>query len=275
MNESNTTDNIIELEGNIPSGERPKRKFRQALFSLFIFLIVMAVFYFASGISRLGVIYFDGDEQVSRAELTQLIDAENALFLTLNIGEIRERIERHPAIETVSISRRFPNSLDIYIVEQEIVVCVDIDSIRFYALRNGDILDDSHGIVTACDHMIVHGYDVTKRVEVAQEDDGELNEDEAVANEYITDFAPLSLFAMNLAQVDDLVLSLIQEIEYAPQYGDVNRFSLFMVDGNTVKVNSYTMVYRLNTYPSMLAYIEDGKTGVFHLDVGRFFSPHD
>ena len=267
MDKENTAvDNIIEFEGNVGNGAHPRRRFKPALFSSFIFLIVVSVFYFASEVSRLGVVFFDGDNHVSRAELKQLINAEGELFLKLNLDEIKGKIERHPAIDSASVSRRFPNNLDIHIVENEIVVCAEIGNEMFYVLRSGEILDDNQGIVTLCDGKTVRGYDVRKP---APDEESE---------EYVIDFAPLSLFARNFAQVDDLVLSMIQEIEYAPKYGDVNRFSLFMADGNTVKVSSYTMISGLNAYPSMFAHLqekEEGQTGIFHLDVGVFFEPYE
>jgi len=267
MDKENTAvDNVIEFESDIGNGARPRRRFRHALFSLLIILTIALVFYFASESSRLGVIFFDGDNHVSRAELKQLINAEGEWFLTLNLSEIRRRIEEHPAISSASISRRFPNNLTVHIVENEIVVCAEIGNEIFYALRNGEILDDYQGIVVSCEGKTVRGYSIQR-----QDFDEE-------SEAYVIDFAPLSLFARQLAQVDDLVLSMIQEIEYAPKYGDVNRFSLFMADGNTVKVSSYTMISRLNAYPSMFALLQEereGQTGIFHLDVGNFFAPHE
>ena len=37
--------------------------------------------------------------------------------------------------------------------------------------------------------------------------------------------------------------NLIKEIHYEPMYGDINRFSLFLKDGNTINVNSYNICY--------------------------------
>ena len=80
---------------------------------------------------------------------------------------------------------------------------------------------------------------------------------------------------MNL---DPIFLNIIKEIHYKPLYGDNNRFSLFLSDGNTVNINSYSMVNKLNYYQTMADKVQSmygDVKGIYHLDVGDHFEPYD
>ena len=60
-------------------------------------------------------------------------------------------------------------------------------------------------------------------------------------------------------------------------YGDINRFSLFLKDGNTINVNSYSMVNKLKYYQTMVDKVSslyEGVKGTYHLDVGDYFEPY-
>jgi cell division septal protein FtsQ len=151
----------------------------------------------------------------------------------------------------VHVSRSWINRLHIEIVEHTIAACALVEDDMYHILSDGVLIHEDASMRANCDELMVQG----------------------LTNEEVEAGVP-GLFVRQLMNVNPEVRDLIQIIEFTPLYGDIHRFSLFMIDGNTVIVSSHTMPERLNLYPHLLAYIESGQTGTFHLDVGRTFIPH-
>jgi len=241
----------------IPSTEalqrsQPQARLKRALFSIFIIFSILIALYFATPLSRLGIIHFEGLESLNRSDLISLINIDDdELFLWINLNDIRASIEQHPAVNHVNVSRTGINQLRIAVVEYQVGACAIVDNELIYILADGTMIHENEGIQASCNDRIIHG----------------LSDEELEAG-------VASLFVSQLVGVDDNVLSLIRTIEYAPLYGDVHRFSLFLVDGNMVNVSSYNMVDQLNLLPALLVRLPEGVTGILHLDVGDFFEPH-
>jgi len=236
---------------------RPRVRFKRAFFSLFIIFVIFSVVYFSTPLSRLGVIRFSGNNVLSRTELISLINiSEDELFLSIRTSDIESSIFSHPVINQVAVSRRWINQLVISITEYEVGACARIGQDMYHILIDGQILHENEGMRANCDGMMISN----------------LTED-SLENGVI------SLFVSQLMRIDPEIRALIQMIEYDPTL-DIYRFSLSMIDGNTVKVTTHTMVDELVWY---LVYLEalagrsdsSVRTGIFHLDVGRFFEPHD
>lgn len=247
--------NIVNLTTEGTLKERSRTRIRRSLFSLTMFSIVLIAFYFASPLSKLGVVNFDGLVTISRSELISLADIDgDEFFIRINLTDIQNNIENHPMVSEVHITRSWINRLHIEIVEHTVVVCALIEEDMFHILSDGVMITEDAGILANCDDLVVQG----------------LTHEDVEAD-------VLGVFARQLMNVESEIKGLIRLIEYAPAYGDFHRFSLFMIDGNTVNVNSYTMPEQLNVYPRLLPHIEAGQTGTFHLDVGGdrhlFFEP--
>lgn len=237
---------------------RPRVRFKRALFSFFIVVVILVCLYLVTPLSRLGVIYFEGLNSITRSELISLINIdEDELFLSIHLPEVRNNIESHAVVYQAHVSRAWINRLRIEIIEYEVGACAVIDGSLFHILIDGTMLHESEGMRANCDEMMIHGL---TQEEVEQE----------IPN----------LFVRQFMRVDPDVRSLVQVIEYDPRYGDRYRFSLLMLDGNVVKITTHTMAEELNLYPLFLEGLlltehEVGRTGVLHLDVGWMFVPHD
>ena len=238
---------------------RPRVRFKRALFSFFVVIVIMIVVYFETSLSRLAFIYFDGNNTLTRSELISLIEIDDdELFLGIRLSEIQESIEAHTVVHQANVTRVWANRLRIEIIEYEVGACALVEGEMFHILTDGVLLHESAGMRANCDEMMIHG--LTQH-EV----------DEGVA----------SLFVSQLMRVDSEIRDLIQMIEHAPLYGDIYRFSLSLIDGNLVKITAHTMPDYLNIYPDLYFAIlteldlEPGQTGTFHLDVGRIFEPHE
>ena len=231
---------------------RPRVRFRRALFSFFVVMVISSVVYIATPLSRLGIVYFEGLNILNRSDLISLINIDaNELFLSIRTLEIQRSIEPHPLVNQVNVARSGINRLRIEVVEYEVGACVLVEGELFHVLDDGTILPEDARIRANCDEMMIH----------------DLSQD-------AFDAGVVSLFVRQLMRVEPQIRDLIQMIEHAPLYGDLYRFSLLLIDGNVVNITSHTMPEYLNLYREISANFEVGQTGILHLDVGIFFEPH-
>lgn len=252
----NQHDNVVKLGNEGALQEVNSRvRFRRALFSCFIAIVVLVIIYITTPLSRLGVVYFDGLNALTRSDLIGLVDIEDDdFFLSIRISDVRDRIKAHPVVNEVSVERSGINRLRITVVEYEVGACAVIDGEVFHLLTDGTLLHEDDGMRANCAEMMIHGL---SHVEV----------DRGIA----------SLFVRQLMRVEPQIRDLIQSINHEPLRGDIYRFSISMLDGNVVKVTTHTMhtqlslyFYIIQTFLSVGA-IELGETGILHLDIGNFF----
>ena len=239
--------------------ERPRVRFKRVLFSFFVVIVIMVVIYVTTPLSRLGVIYFEGLNTLTRSELVSLIDIdEDEFFLMIRLSEIQASIEEHPVVSQVVVTRVWLDRIRIEVIEHEVAACASVEGEMYHILTDGMLLHESVGMRVDCDEMMIHG----------------LTQNEV-------DAGVPSLFVRQLIRVDPEIRELIQIIEHSPLYGDIHRFSLSMIDGNIVKVTSHTLPEQLNLYLRILESLgafggtDTGQTGTLHLDVGNTFVPNE
>ena len=236
--------------------KRLKKKIKSFFFSLFIILIVGSVFYFTSSMSKLSMIYFDGLNYVSRSQLIEMTGLSyQDYFWSLDIDKITESIAKHPLILDVKVKREGLNRLSIDVKEKDVLGCAEIDKELRYILSDGKLIENTQSEPVVCQGTVLYG----------------LTEDSV-------EESILSLFIQSMTKLDSIFINLIKEIHYEPKYGDVNRFSLFLKDGNTVNVNSYSMGNKLKYYQTMVEQVEslyEDVKGTYHLDVGDYFEPYE
>jgi len=233
--------------------ERPRVRFKRAFFSFFVVMVILSAVYMTTPLSRLGVVYFDGLNMLTRSDLISLIDINaDELFLSIRLSDIRTSVEEHPMVKQVNVARSWINRIRIEVTEYEVAACALIEGEMFHILTDGVIFHENIGMRANCNKIMIHG--------VTQD---ELEE------------GVLSLFVRQLMRVDQEIRDLIQLIEHDPLYGDIHRFSLSLIDGNTVKTTSHTMADQLNLYLIIIANVEPERTGILHLDVGPVFELHE
>lgn len=231
---------------------RPRVRFKRALFSFVVIIVILSVVYLTTPLSRLGVVYFEGLNALTRSDLISLIEIdEDELFLSIRLTEIQASIEAHPIVSQANVSRVWINRIRIEVIEHEVGACALVEGEMFHILTDGEMLHERVGMRANCDEMMIHG----------------LTQGEV-------DAGVPELFVRQLMRVDPEIRALIQVIEHEPLYGDIYRFSLSMIDGNVVKVTTHTIHDYLNLYREIVLELEPGQTGTLHLDVGGFFEPH-
>jgi hypothetical protein len=116
------------------------------------------------------VVVFGVDETM-RNELLELgqLDFEMSLF-AINLDEVKERLEKHPWVKSVSVEKQFPHTLAIRVEREEPWAIVSADKLR-YMNRRGRIFKEVEDgepidfpIVTG---IPMSGENVGKRVETA------------------------------------------------------------------------------------------------------------
>ncbi|HAX72890.1 MAG TPA: cell division protein FtsQ [Firmicutes bacterium] len=242
-------------------GETPKRKKRKLkksvsrfTFATLLLLIVGMVFYISSSSSKLSMIYFEGLNYLTRSDVIKLSNIpENSKMISLDFKKISQNISEHPMVEQVSVKKENRSELVISITEKNVLGCVLQKDGYSYVLSDATLIDQTHFISQQCQGLVIYG----------------LEEEQ--------DTAPLTLFVKAITQMDPIFLNIIKEIRYEPIFGDSNRFSLYTIDGNTIKVNSYTMVDKLKYYQTMVDKVTElhgDLKGIYHLDVGDHFQPY-
>lgn len=259
MEEINKTaeSNVVEFPQGSKNIFGERVRFRHAFFSFFVVATILTVVYLSTPLSRLGVIYFDGLNVLTRSELISLLDVDyDDFFWNINMGEIREVLDEHPVVQDVRVRRALLNRIRISVVEYEVGSCALIDGELHHILVDGTVLHEDSGLRANCARMMIYGLTETEL-------------EEGIA----------SLFVRQLMRVEPQIRDLIEVIEHEPRFGDNYRFSLTMLDGNTVKVTTHTMPEQLNLYREiieglMIGGVEVGQTGIINLDVGDVFQPH-
>jgi len=241
---------VVNFKQAAPQRKR-KKKPRNFFFHFFLSAFILGVIYLATPLSRLSVIYFEGAEMLSRSDLVaQSGLREQMLIPHLRFRAIESKLAAHPLVESAQLSLSGLNRLVVRVREREVMACADLNGTLYYILENGQTLEGYEGVLPLCRGLVVYGLT-----------------DEALSRHV------LGLFVANLSQLDPLFISLINHIDYEPRWGNDHRFSLSMRDGNTVIVDSHTMVANLERYQTWVSALEDGVTGVFNLDVGNVFQP--
>ncbi len=238
---------------------KPKKRLKKRLntffFSLFVMGVIGGVFYFTSPLRKLSMVYFEGLNYVSRSEVLQLANLSyDDDYFKLKTKKIASQIQKHPLITKAVVTRVGLNELRILVEEKDVIGCVDMGDGYQYVLSDGHLIEQSNTLDVVCPGTIIYGLT------------------EKTLKEPV-----LGLFIESMMKLDPILINLIKEIHYEPLYGDNNRFSLFLQDGNTIKVNSYSMVEKLKYYQTMVDQVRqlsEGQCGTYYLDVGDYFEPY-
>lgn len=203
-------------------------------------------------VGRIRTIQIEGQYVLSRQEiLNQLaVDWKKSTF-QWDLTDLEKQIKSDSLIESVEVHRKGLNGLKIEIKEKPLMGCLEINQDYYYVLETGEAITNQEA--GTCQGITFKGVETEEGLE------------------------SLKMFVQFLDEMDPAITSLIKEVIYEPIYGDNNRFSLFLSDGNTVKVNTYTMMKKMAYYPMLLAQVHQvyGEVkGEFHLDVGDSFNPY-
>src|SRR5690625_862643 len=137
---------VVSIEDRIPKLKeaRKKKTNRRLLFylSLFFFLISVIV-YLQSPLSYIHSIEIDGNHVIKDEEILIQSDLTTTTNIwTIKESQIKNLLEKHPIIETVTVKRKLPQTVQIDVTEHKIVGFVKRKNGSHPILANGDIIED-------------------------------------------------------------------------------------------------------------------------------------
>lgn len=244
--------NLKKNKFSLPTIPSNKKRYLWGLGATLSGIALFGTCVWATPIGRIRNVRIAGQYVLGKQEILNRLslDWKKSIF-QLNLNELEENLKADSLVDSVDVSRNGLNGLSIQIQEKSLVGCLEINQHYYYVLETGESVTNQEA--TTCQGITFKGIETEEGLE------------------------SLRMFVQFLGEIDVTISSLIKEVVYEPLYGDVNRFSLFLSDGNTIKVNTYTMMKKMAYYPTLLAQVHQvygDVRGEFHLDVGDSFNPY-
>ncbi|MGJ9460603.1 cell division protein FtsQ/DivIB [Oceanobacillus sp. CF4.6] len=239
--------NIVSIEDRIPKLKqaRKKKANRRLIFYLSIFFSLIAVIvYLQSPLSHVKTINVDGNSYIVDEEIIEYSNLTSGTNIwTINQSEIERLISKDPIVESVSVERRLPWTVNIHVSEEQIVGYVQEGTNYNPIMGNGEILKVS-GDTYRGDAPLINGFN-----------DGEY----------------LNRMAEELKKLPESILNLISEIYWEPTEDNNNNIQLYMNDGYIVKGTIREFAERMKVYPSIVSQLDSENQGIIHIGVGVYF----
>ncbi|MFK2824912.1 cell division protein FtsQ/DivIB [Bacillus sp. B190/17] len=241
---------IVSIEERIPKLKKlRKRKTNQRLIfiiSLF-FLIVLAVVYFQSPLSKVKSIEVEGNKLTSKAGIiAQSGIGKGDSFWKISAKQAEKKLERDPKIHRAHVSLVFPNKLKISIEERQKLAYLAKGKKFYPVLNNGTVLKEAIDETPEQLPILYHfkaGDQLDHMMEALESLPGE-------------------------------IMNSISEIYYAPKKTDSLHIQLFMNDGFEVSATLKTFSEKMVYYPAIVSQLDPNVKGIIDLEVGSYFKAY-
>lgn len=238
---------VVSIEDRIPKLKeaRKKKANRRLLFylSLFFFLISVIV-YLQSPLSYIHTIEIDGNHVIKDEEILQQSDLTTTTNIwTIKESQIKSLLEKHPIIETVTVKRKLPQTVQIDVTEHKIVGFLKRKDGFHPILANGEVIEDISNI----------------------------DRSEAPVLNNFTEKDYLERMAKELNDTPDFIFDLISEISWEPSDKNKYKIMMYMNDGFIVHATIRNFSNKMEAYPSIVSQIKPGEKGIVHMGVGAYF----
>ncbi|MGG6448131.1 cell division protein FtsQ/DivIB [Pseudobacillus badius] len=242
---------IISIEERIPKLKklRKRKTNRRLIFiiSLF-FLILLAVGYFQSPLSKVASIEVKGNQLTPAAEIIAHSGIEKGENIwKAGARQAEKNLERDPKIQQADVSVTFPNRVKISVKEQQKLAYLSKGKKLFPVLNNGTILKEAVGS-TPEQLPILYNFKAG---------------------------AELDQLMDSLEQLPSEIVNSISEIYYAPKKTDSRHIQLFMNDGFEVSATLKTFPEKMVYYPAIISQLDPNVKGVIDLEVGSYFKAYN
>lgn len=239
--------NIVSIEDRIPKLKqaRKKKANRRLIFylSIFFFLISIIV-YLQSPLSHIKTIDVNGNTYVSDEEIIESSNlTTDTNIWTINRSEIVQLINKNPILESVTVSRKLPWTIEIQVTEQQIIGYIRNETAYNPVLGNGEILNVTNDTLNG-DAPLIYGFD---------------------------DDAYLHRMAEELKELPSSIMKIISEVHWVPSEENKNNVLLYMNDGYIVKGTIRDFAEKMEVYPSIVAQLDPEEKGIIHIGIGIYF----
>lgn len=242
---------VVTLEDRIPKlkeQRRQKANRRLVLYICIFFLLLLAIVYFTSPLSKIGQVNVSGNHYVEDDAIIEAggLTAETG-FWNVDRKEAASRIEQMKEIRSAEVTRQFPNHLTVHIEEYDRAAYMKKDNAFFPILENG--------------------------ARLSALDDGQV----PVNAPILVDWPEGEKLAAMAGQLKDLPESLvhrISEIYYTPIDHFPNAITVYMNDGFEVRASIDDFAQKMKKYPEIIANIHADR-GIIHMRVNVYFEKKD
>ncbi|MBU5467734.1 FtsQ-type POTRA domain-containing protein [Virgibacillus sp. MSJ-26] len=240
--------NVVSIEDRIPKlkQERKKKANRRLIFYLSIFfLLVSLVVYLQSPLSNVKTINVTGNNVLSKEEIIQLSElTKQTNIWAINKSNMTESIQKNAMVDTVSIKRSLPWTVNVTIKEFDLV---------------GFIKDEEHYMP-----VIEDGEIITDRQTKSINGDAPL-----LLNFSEKDY--LDKMAVELYELPKSISNLISEVYWDPTEENKNKILLYMNDGYVVSSTIRDFSEKMTVYPSIVSQLDPEDKGIIHIGGGAYF----
>lgn len=232
---------------NIEKKPKKKRNINYKKWSIILFsatIIFLVASYLISSKSDVKEIVVNGNEHLSTEEILERseIKEKDKMYLTSE-GKAEQNISLLPIVESITVERDFPNTVNITVKEFEVVAYVESKGRYYPVLENVQILRGFD--MTPTDAPIIHFFD-------GVEFEG---------------------MVKSLNQMNPQILAMISEIFYRPNEETNARIQLYMNDGQEIIADYNTIGDKIDYYAGMKKEIGN-KKGLIDLEVSNTFLPY-
>lgn len=232
---------------NIEKKPKKKRNINYKKWSIILFsatIIFLVASYLISSKSDVKEIVVNGNEHLSTEEILERseIKEKDKMYLTSE-GKAEQNILLLPIVESITVERDFPNTVNITVKEFDVVAYVESKGRYYPVLENEQILRGFD--MTPTDAPIIHFFD-------GVEFEG---------------------MVKSLKQMNPQILAMISEIFYRPNEETNSRIQLYMNDGQEIVADYNTIGDKIDYYAGMKKEIGN-KKGLIDLEVSNTFLPY-
>lgn len=237
---------IVSIEDRIPKLKetRKKKANRTLLMYLTLFFVLIAIIvYLQSPFSDIKHIEVKGTEIIPNEEIVKYSQIEEGTNIwRINPKEIEKKIASYPLVKEVNVERRLPQSIQIEVSERRII---------------GYVKDNNKFSPITEDGSIVSKLQFTSP------------KNAPLFNNF-TDEEYLSRLAAEFTEIPEFILKLISEIQWKPTEKNKYKIVLYMNDGYIVHASIRDFASKINSYPSIIAQLDDKNQVIIHMDVGVY-----
>lgn len=241
--------NVVPIEKINPMVQEKRRiEARKKLVNLlFIFFVLALVLvYFQSDYSKVKALEIKGTSITKKSDIINWSGfKENDYFLKIRTSQMKDKLEKHGEIKSITFKRGFPNKLSVTVEEYKQFATLFEKGKNFPVLENGYVLNEDKENLNS--NLILRDFH---------------------QDEYLADTV------LELRKLPSNILLCISEVQYTPSDIDKNKLILYMNDGMQVLV-TISRISNLKFYPDYISNIPDGKKGILDLEVANFFKPFD
>lgn len=242
---------VISMESRVPELKKYRRKkllrHLTILVSFFALLILITV-YFLSPLSKLSVIYVEGNKQLTEQDVKDQSDLEIGEYIfAINKKQVAAHLKKNKLVKKATVTQQGLNRIQLHIEEYQTIGYEQKDGSYYDILENGILLKNQSRKFPIGNSLLFKNFQ-----------NGSL----------------LKSLIKEVGQLPDDVRESISEIIYEPTKTDKKHIHLFMNDGNQVQATIYSFADKMKHYPQIVSQLQEGQKGTIDLEVGTIFESY-